>query len=121
MLEAAWEVHATTLANAQTSQEFVQAVQVLVSKANIDVTKPANVVYARDTRPTGPALVTALEAGLKAIGAQGRNEGVQTTPVLHYFVRCINSKGAKDSYGDDSVDGYMKKLSESFKSLVVSV
>ncbi|KLO17033.1 phosphoacetylglucosamine mutase [Schizopora paradoxa] len=118
MLEAAWEIHATTLANAQTSQEFVQTVQTLISAANIDITKPANVVYARDTRPTGPALVAALELGLKAIGAQGRNEGVQTTPVLHYFVRCINSKGTKDSYGDDSVDGYMKKLSESFKSLV---
>ncbi len=121
MLEAAWETHATTFANSQTSQEFVEAVQLLIDKANIDIKNPANVVYARDTRPTGPALVAALEVGLKAIGAQGRNEGVKTTPVLHYLVRCINSKGTKDAYGEDSEEGYMKKLSDAFKTLIVGV
>ena len=77
-------------------------------------------VYARDTRPTGPALVAAFEDGLRAMFAEGRNEGVKTTPVLHYLVRCINSKGTDDQYGVDSEEGYMTKLSEAFKKLVVS-
>lgn len=121
MLEAAWEGHATVFANAETTEAFVEAYDQLVKTANIDISKPAKVVYARDTRPTGPALVAAFEDGLKAVGAEGRNEGVQTTPVLHYLVRCINSKGADDEYGLDSEDGYMQKLSNAFKKLAVSI
>lgn len=119
MLEAAWEGHATTFANAPSTNAFIEAVQNLVKIAKIDVSKPAKVVYARDTRPTGPFLIAAFEDGLKAIGAEGRNEGVKTTPVLHYLVRCINSRGTDDEYGIDSEDGYMKKLSGAFKKLVV--
>ncbi|KAI5121262.1 hypothetical protein M0805_002307 [Coniferiporia weirii] len=118
MLEAAWEGHATVFANAPSTEAFIEAVQNLVKTAKIDLSKPARVVYARDTRPTGPSLVMAFEDGLKAIGAEGRNEGIKTTPVLHYLVRCINSKGTKDEYGVDSEDGYMKKLSGAFKKLV---
>ncbi|THH11214.1 hypothetical protein EW145_g799 [Phellinidium pouzarii] len=118
MLESAWEGHATTFANAPSSDAFIVAVENLVEFAKIDVSKPAKVVYARDTRPTGPLLIAALEDGLKAIGAEGRNEGVKTTPVLHYLVRCINSKGTDEEYGVDSEDGYMKKLSGAFRKLV---
>jgi phosphoacetylglucosamine mutase len=45
---------------------------------------------------------------------------VTTTPILHYLVRAINTKGTKDAYGDDSEHGYFTKLSEAFKKLVVS-
>ncbi|KAH9950396.1 phosphoacetylglucosamine mutase [Amylocystis lapponica] len=117
MLEAAWEVHATTLANAPTDA-FVDALDTFVKSLKIDMSKPANVVYARDTRPSGGALVSALEDGLKAIGAQGRNAGVTSTPVLHYLVRAINTKGTKDEYGDDSEEAYLIKMSTAFKKLV---
>ena len=120
MLEAAWENHATNFANAPTTNDFIEAVFNLINLTNIDITKPARVVYARDTRPTGPALVAAFEDGLRAMFAEARNEGVKTTPVLHYLVRCINSKGTDDQYGVDSEEGYMTKLSEAFKKLVVS-
>jgi len=43
---------------------------------------------------------------------------VKTTPVLHYLVRCINSKGTDDDYGVDSEEGYMEKLSGAFKKLL---
>ena len=119
MLEAAWERHATELANAPTTDELLDIIDALIKNQRIDISKPANVVYARDTRPSGPALVSAFEDGLNAIGASGRNEGVTTTPILHYFVRCINSKGTKEEYGDDSEEGYMRKLSDAFKKLVV--
>ncbi|KAL5495410.1 hypothetical protein ACEPAI_873 [Sanghuangporus weigelae] len=118
MLEAAWENHATTLANAPTTDAFVEVVENLIKLTKIDLAKPANVVYARDTRPTGPTLVAAFEDGLKASGATGRNEDIKTTPVLHYLVRCINSKGTAEAYGEDSEHGYMRKLSGAFKRLV---
>ena len=120
MLETSWETHATTLANAQSTDDFIAAVDNFATIMKIDLSKPAKVVYARDTRPSGPALVAALEDGFAAIGAEARNGGVTTTPVLHYLVRAINTKGTKEEYGEDSEDGYLKKLSTAFKRLVVS-
>ena len=120
MLEASWEIHASTLANASTTSDLVEAIEALVRTAKIDLSKPARVVYGRDTRPSGPALVAALRDGLTAIKADSRDAGVQTTPILHYLVRAINTKGTKDAYGDDSEEGYYNKLSEAFKKLVVS-
>ncbi|EFI28611.1 phosphoacetylglucosamine mutase [Coprinopsis cinerea okayama7 len=117
MLEAAWESHATWLANAS-NEEFLDVLTEFVNVARIDLSKPARVVYARDTRPTGPALAKALEDGLAAIGAEGRNAGVTTTPILHYLVRAINTKGTKEAYGEDSEDGYFQKMSEAFRKLV---
>lgn len=118
MLEASWEAHATVLANAPDTDAFIEALETLVKQLKIDLSKPARVVYARDTRPSGPALVGALEDGLKALGVEARNAGVTTTPILHYLVRAINTKGTKDAYGDDSVEGYMQKLSTAFKKLI---
>jgi phosphoacetylglucosamine mutase len=121
MLEASWETHATTLSNAPTTDEFVKALDTFVQTTKIDLSKPSKVVYARDTRPSGIALVSALEDGLEAIGAEGRNAGVTTTPILHYLVKSINTKGTKEPYGDDSEEGYFEKLSGAFKKLVAGV
>ncbi|KAJ6509491.1 phosphoacetylglucosamine mutase [Mycena vitilis] len=118
MLDTSWEVYATALSNAQTSDEFVTELEKAVQALKIDLSKPARVVYARDTRPSGAALVASLEDGLKAIGAEGRDAGVTTTPVLHYLVRAINTKGSKESYGEDSEDGYFLKLANAYKKLI---
>ncbi|KIY64811.1 phosphoacetylglucosamine mutase [Cylindrobasidium torrendii FP15055 ss-10] len=120
MLEAAWEVHATNLANAPTTADLIASLETLVQATKIDLSKPANVVYASDTRPSGPALVASLEDGLRAIGASGRNAGITTTPVLHYLVRSINTKGTEDSYGVDSEEGYLEKLTTAYKKLVAN-
>jgi phosphoacetylglucosamine mutase len=119
MLESSWETHATTFSNSATTDEFLIALDAFVKTAKIDLSKPAKVVYARDTRPSGIALVSALEDGLKAIGAESRYAGVVTTPILHYLVRAINTKGTKDAYGEDSEQGYFIKLSDAFKKLIV--
>lgn len=119
MLENAWEGHATTLANAPTTAAFIEAVQTFIGVAKIDLNKPSRVVYARDTRPSGPLLVQALEDGLRAIGAETRDAEVTTTPVLHYLVRAINTKGTKDEYGPDTEEGYVAKLTAAFKKLTV--
>lgn len=120
MLEASWETHATVLANAPTTEAFTEALGNLVVNAKIDLSKPARVVYARDTRPSGPALISALEDGLKALGVEARDGGVTTTPILHYLVKAINTKGTNESYGEDSEEGYYTKLSTAFKKLIVS-
>ena len=120
MLEASWEAHASTLANAATTDDLIEAIEAVVRSARIDLSKPARVVYGRDTRPSGPALVAALRDGLAAIGAETRDAGIVTTPILHYLVRAINTKGTKDAYGGDSEDAYYDKLSGGFKKLVVS-
>ena len=121
MLEASWEQYATYLANAPTTDSFLDVVDAIVRNTRIDLSKPSRVVYARDTRPSGPELVAALEDGFKALGVEARNAGVTTTPILHYLVRSINTKGTPESYGDDSEEGYFKKLSESFKKLIVII
>ncbi|KAG1825884.1 phosphoacetylglucosamine mutase [Suillus subaureus] len=118
MLESSWEAHATALANAHNSVAFIAAVDELVKATKIDLSIPARVVYARDTRPTGPQLVAALKDGLEAIKADYRDAGVTTTPVLHYLVRTINTKGTKDSYGEDTEEGYLTKMSDAFKKLL---
>ncbi|KAF9076240.1 phosphoacetylglucosamine mutase [Rhodocollybia butyracea] len=107
MLEASWEVHATTIANASTADDLVDALEVLVQTAKIDL-----------HAPFWPSLVAALEDGFKAMGATARNAGVTTTPILHYLVRSINTKGTKYSYGEDTEAGYFAKLSTSYKKLV---
>ena len=116
MLEASWEIYATKLANAP---DLVAALEEVVRDAEIDLSKPSRVVYARDTRPSGASLVAALEDGFKAVGAEARNAGVTTTPILHYLVRAINTKGTKNSYGVDSEQGYFEKMTGAFKKLVV--
>ncbi|KAI0274838.1 phosphoacetylglucosamine mutase [Gloeopeniophorella convolvens] len=118
MLESSWEAHASTLANASTTADLVEAIEAIVRSAKIDLSKPARVVFGRDTRPSGPALVSSLQDGLKAIGAEMRDAGVVTTPILHYLVRATNTKGTKDAYGDDTEEGYFEKLSSAFKKLV---
>ncbi|CCL99031.1 uncharacterized protein FIBRA_01040 [Fibroporia radiculosa] len=118
MLESAWEVHATVLANAPTTDAFIEALDTFVRTLKIDLSKPAKVVYARDTRPSGPALISAIEDGINAMDAEGRDAGVTSTPVLHYLVRAINTKGTKDEYGEDSEEGYLRKLTVAFKKLV---
>ena len=70
MLEASWEAHASTFANAESTQGLIEAIEAVVRSARIDLSKPARVVFGRDTRPSGPALVAALQDGLAAIARQ---------------------------------------------------
>ena len=72
-------------------------------------------VYARDTRESGPALVEALADGLNASGAISIDYGLLSTPQLHYMVRCINTKGA---YGQPTEEGYYQKLGDAYNVLM---
>lgn len=57
---------------------------------------------------------------LKATNAEYKDFGTLTTPQLHYMVRCINTKGSKEEYGDVSEAGYYKKLGTAFRKLMNS-
>lgn len=122
MLEQSWEAYATALANAPTPEALSQQIDKMVATLRIDISKPANVIYARDTRPSGPNLVASLVDGLQAVPGSPvkyTNEGVLTTPILHYLVRCRNTLGSGEEYGEPTEEGYYKKLSSAFKRLVV--
>ncbi|CAG8568038.1 1565_t:CDS:10, partial [Racocetra persica] len=90
MLEQRWEAYATQLANAQNEEELITVIKSIVSQNEINESKNAVVVYARDTRPSGPKLIAALEDGIKAINAVGENLGIKTTPQLHYYTNHLN-------------------------------
>ncbi len=113
------EAYATTLANAPNTDDLIEEILSLVDKLGIDLEAPANVIYGRDTRPSGVKLVASLSDGLSCTFAKVRDHGVITTPVLHYLVRCINTKGTEESYGTDSEESYYIKLSAAFKELMV--
>lgn len=118
MLEQSWEVYATKLANAKDGETLVQVVEDVISQNKIDIEIPANVIYAYDTRPSCPHLVKCLELGLKVAGAQSTNFGLKTTPMLHYLVRCINTAGTSDAYGEPTEEGYYNKLTNAFAAAV---
>lgn len=120
MLEQSWEAYATTLANCDTTDELVKAYQSIALQLRVDAAAPASVVYAYDTRPSGPELITALETAFGAYGdiLKTTNLGVQTTPILHYVVKAVNDKSG--SFGKPTVEGYYEKLAAAFKTLIVS-
>lgn len=75
---------------------------------------PGRVVFARDTRESGPALVAALTDSLTAVSIEYTDYGILTTPQLHYLVRCINTQDTKLPYGEPTEDGYYEKMGEAF-------
>lgn len=91
----------------------------LTKDLKIDPEAKARVVFARDTRASGPHLVSALVEGLKASGTSYTDEGLLTTPQLHYITRCLNTKGTSYEYGDPSEQGYYEKMGRSFKAAIV--
>ncbi|TKA53012.1 hypothetical protein B0A49_09828 [Cryomyces minteri] len=116
MLEGSWEPHATLLANAKTDQELLDTYNWLAREVKANTDAPAHVIFARDTRASGPRLVECLTDALKAAGAEYTDYKILTTPQLHYLVRCVNTKGTQYEYGEASEEGYYKKLGEAFKT-----
>ncbi|KAI5813858.1 hypothetical protein BZA77DRAFT_110755 [Pyronema omphalodes] len=124
MLEASWEVYATTLANADSDETLAEEYNNLAQKLSIDIDTESssfvrpNVVFARDTRESGPALVKSLTDALVAVGAEMTDYNLMTTPQLHYIVRCINTDGTPQAYGEVSEEGYYKKLAAAYNKLM---
>ena len=117
MLESSWEVYATEFANAKNEAELKKTIDTVVESLKIDLTKPAKVVYARDSRDSGPMLVSALVDGLSFYNSTttATDYGLLTTPQLHYIVKCLNTDG---EYGTPTEQGYYEKLSSAYKKIL---
>ncbi|MCJ1312667.1 Phosphoacetylglucosamine Mutase [Agyrium rufum] len=115
MLESSWEAHATELANAPSDEVLAEIYERLAKDLYINPEAKSNVVFARDTRESGPRLVKALKAALDATGTEYKDYGLLTTPQLHYVTRCLNTKGSPYEYGESTEQGYYEKISTAFK------
>ncbi|KAK9320812.1 hypothetical protein V1517DRAFT_347849 [Lipomyces orientalis] len=115
MLEASWETYATRFANAETDAELANEYLAVAEALKINLDGPANVVFARDTRASGPALVAALKDGLQAVAADYTDYRILTTPQLHYIVKCINTATTATPYGKPTEEGYYEKLATAFQ------
>jgi Phosphoglucomutase/phosphomannomutase, alpha/beta/alpha domain I len=77
--------------------------------------RKSKVVFARDTRASGPHLVKALKASLDALKVEYIDYGILTTPMLHHMVRCQNTKNSPHPFGEASEEGYYQKMANAFK------
>ncbi|KAL9594185.1 MAG: hypothetical protein Q9219_007171 [cf. Caloplaca sp. 3 TL-2023] len=116
MLEESWEAYATILANAPSDQDLVTAYTKLIEECQIKLDTKANIVFARDTRPSGAHLVSVLIEALNATGANFKDYKMLTTPQLHYVTRCLNTEGSPYEYGEPSESGYYSKLTSSLRA-----
>ena len=102
------------MANTASDQLLVDVYEQLHRTVRVKPDVPSRVIFARDTRASGPALVEALVDALKATQTEYSDHGILTTPQLHYLVRCVNTKTSKRPYGDASENGYYEKLSAAY-------
>uniref|UniRef100_A0A0D9WWJ0 Phosphoacetylglucosamine mutase n=1 Tax=Leersia perrieri TaxID=77586 RepID=A0A0D9WWJ0_9ORYZ len=115
MLSQVWEPFADALANAPTPDSLLQIVLKFAKEEEItlDGSHSAQVLLARDTRPTGEYLLDAAMKGVNAvIGAVAVDMGILTTPQLHWMVRCKN-RGLKSSEAD-----YFSQVIDSFRCIL---
>ncbi|GAA5903540.1 hypothetical protein JCM8208_003619 [Rhodotorula glutinis] len=117
MLHSSWEQYATLLANAVSDDSLVATVRQVIQATGVDLAVKAKVVFGHDTRPSCRSLVRAVVDGLAALDTDQVNAGLVTTPQLHYLVRCLNTEGTPEAYGEPSVDGYYRKLANAYSTL----
>lgn len=113
MLDASWEVLATRLANVS-DNDLEGEVAKIIESENITIGNSSCVYVGMDTRYHSPRLLKAVVDGVVALKGSVREFGICTTPMLHYFVVCANTKLA---YGLPTEEGYYAKLIKAFKNL----
>ncbi|KAL9249071.1 Phosphoacetylglucosamine mutase-like protein, partial [Drosera capensis] len=111
MLTKEWEPFADEIANADGADELVRIIDGFVRKENIDFdgVHPAEILLARDTRPSGVSLIDAAKQGIDSIiGAIANDLGILTTPQLHWMVRARNKgfKATEQDYFEQLVTSY---------------
>lgn len=114
-----WEEYATKLANTE-NDSFGSVYEKLTNDLLVDPVhqvhmRRSRVVFARDTRASGPHLVKALKTSLDALKVEYIDYGILTTPMLHHMVRCHNTKHSPRPFGEASEEGYYKKMANAFK------
>ncbi|KAM3188753.1 hypothetical protein ACQJBY_067613 [Aegilops geniculata] len=115
MMSQAWEPFSDALANAPTPDALLQLVLQFAKDEGITLggAHSAQVLLARDTRPTGEYLLDVATKGINAVvGSVALDMGILTTPQLHWMVRNKN-RGLKASEAD-----YFTQITESFRHLL---
>lgn len=113
MMEQSWEEWATRFANVGDDQ-LEGLIKEIVSKFNIDMKDRVEIFVGKDTRPSSPSLSKCVCDGILAMSGKPIDYGIVTTPQMHYFVCCRNTK---QSYGVPTEEGYYKKYGVAFKTL----
>ncbi|KAF8289186.1 phosphoacetylglucosamine mutase [Trypanosoma cruzi] len=101
MLEVSWEKVCTAVANATTAEELISELEEWVVRNNISVSSfsmdqllarcPFSALHlARDTRPSGMEILSAVQTSLQSLQLPFRDHGITTTPQLHYLVQRAN-------------------------------
>mmetsp|Transcript_12061 Transcript_12061/g.29461 ORF Transcript_12061/g.29461 Transcript_12061/m.29461 type:complete len:611 (+) Transcript_12061:167-1999(+) len=98
MLDAEWEKHAVSLANAPTSKQALELIHTLSDYATghhrstiVDGKLPKMVVHIGwDTRSHSPPLAALVIRAARAMGATVIDHGEVSTPMLHHFVMHAN-------------------------------
>lgn len=96
MMDADWEEHAVSLANAPTSKDALALIDTLKNYAKgnhpqKDGNLPPMVVHiGRDTRSHSPPLSELVIKAARAMGATVIDHGKVSTPMLHHFVMHAN-------------------------------
>lgn len=109
-------MHATTLANAPSDEALVNAYEKLIKDLNLNAEVLPKVVFARDTRASGPRFVAALIDAFQASNTDYTDYKLLTTPQLHYITRCLNTRGTAYDYGVPTEQGYYEKTALAFKT-----
>lgn len=94
--------------------ELEATINEIVTTYDIPMTDRVEIYVGKDTRPSSPSLAKSLMDGILALSGKPIDFGIVTTPQLHYFVLCRNTRNA---YGVPTEEGYYNKLTEAFKKL----
>jgi phosphoacetylglucosamine mutase len=113
MLEQSWEKWATKFANVGDDQ-LEETINEIIKEYDIPMTDRVEIVVGKDTRPSSPSLSKSVMDGVLALSGKPVDYGIVTTPQLHYFVACKNTKRV---YGEPTEEGYYAKLTGAFKKL----
>ncbi|GFY73170.1 phosphoacetylglucosamine mutase [Trichonephila inaurata madagascariensis] len=114
MIDKEWENYATDLVNVS-DDSLPDSLSMITCSSGINYDVPANVYLARDTRKSSEFLAKAAIDGVKALNGEVKDFGLLTTPQLHFVVYCKSHP----EYGTPTPQGYYKKLSSAFNSLIV--
>ncbi|XP_045470715.1 phosphoacetylglucosamine mutase [Harmonia axyridis] len=113
MLEQSWEAWATKFANVA-DDRLEEVITEIVTELGIEMTQRVEILVGKDTRPSSPSLAKALCDGVLALSGKPIDYGIVTTPQLHYFVYCRNSR---NQYGFPTEEYYYRKLCDAFKKI----
>ncbi|XP_014242302.1 phosphoacetylglucosamine mutase [Cimex lectularius] len=114
MLEQSWEPLATQLVNVS-DEKLEEELRQIAKSTGADMSKPSLVFVGQDTRPSSSRLADAAIAGAKAYNGQVVDQGIVSTPLLHYLVNTYNTSSSKVL---PSKESYYVKLSSAFNGLL---